>query len=39
MSSGSDITADSGEGYASKDGARQAVKNVKEDAPGADTEE
>jgi len=33
------ILADSGEGYSSKSGARQAVKNVKEDAPGADTEE
>lgn len=34
-----DITADSGEGYATKDGVRNAVKSLKKNAPDAETEE
>lgn len=36
LTSGSDIIADSGEGYSSEDGARQAVSRVQGDAAGAD---
>ncbi|MFB6301057.1 MAG: HVO_2922 family protein [Halobacteriales archaeon] len=37
MKSGSDIIADSGEGYSSRDGARAAVRRIKNYAPDADT--
>jgi len=37
LTSGNDIVADSGEGYASRDGARQAAKRFQEYAPEADT--
>jgi len=33
------IVADSGEGYASKQKARQGIESVKSNAPGADIEE
>jgi uncharacterized protein YegP (UPF0339 family) len=37
--SGGDITADSGEGYSSKDGARRSVKSLKEGSNEAETRE
>ena len=36
LKSGNDIIADSGEGYSSKSGAKDAVSRVQDDAPGAD---
>lgn len=36
LTSGSDIIADSGEGYSSKSGAKEAVERVQDDASGAD---
>lgn len=36
LTSGTDIIADSGEGYGSKSGARRAVENVQDDAGNAD---
>lgn len=39
LTSGSDIIADSGEGYSSESGARKAVARVQGDAEGADVME
>lgn len=36
LKSGNDIIADSGEGYASKSGAKRAVERIQDDAGGAD---
>lgn len=36
LKSGGEIIADSGEGYSSKSGAKDAVERVKRDAPAAD---